>query len=197
MAMSSETKRRLQTLGISHMNLEPGGFYQGVLPGGFSDVVTQITIPGPKVEFENEFTREIKAFKEVPEPIQIPHYKVHLEKNENSGNWENKEYDFNATGQKQIHEGLMYALQTGVIRYVSDDEMEEKYPETWAKRSPKLVWHAKSDKPEKSMRQLLDEAEQSDSYARNAHAHAVSAHVKATQVALLEGKAPPPRPASK
>jgi len=189
MAMTSETKRNLETLGISHMNLEPGGFYQGVLPGGFTCSQTQINVPGPKVEFKDDFSREIKAFKEIPEPIQIPHYKAATEKDENSGLMKEVLRDFNAMDNWRIHEALMYALQTGVIRYVPDDEMLEKYPETFSARNPKLVWRAKSDKPEKSMRLLLDEAEQSDEFARNAAK--TSAHVKAVQAAVLGGKIPP------
>jgi hypothetical protein len=189
MAMTSETKRNLETLGISHMNLEPGGFYQGVLPGGFTCSQTQINVPGPKVEFKDDFSREIKAFHEIPEPIQIPHFKAATEKDENSGLMKEVLRDFNAMDNWRIHEALMYALQTGVIRYVPEDEMLEKYPTTFAGRNPKLVWRAKSDKPEKSMRLLLDEAEQNDSFAR--HASKTSAHVKAVQAAVLSGKVPP------
>ncbi len=188
MAMTSETKRNLETLGISHMGLEPGGFYQGVLPGGFTCVTTQIHVPGPKVEFKDEFSREIKAFKEIPEPIQIPHFKAMTEKDENSGLVKEVQRDFTAMDNTRIHEALLYALQTGVIRYVPDDEMAEKYPDTWTGRSAKIVWRAASEKPEKSARQMLDEAEQSDDYARLAKA---SSHVRATTQALIEGKNPP------
>ncbi len=189
MALSNETKRNLETLGISHMGLEPGGFYQGVTIGGFTDVETRIVVPGPKAEFKDAFSREIKAFVEVPEPIQIPHVKIVIEKSERSGMLEEIQRDFNSMDNERIHEGLLYALQTGVIRYVPDDEMAEKYPETWTGRETKKTWRRATDKPEKSSRQLLDEAEQSDSYAR--HAHKVAAHVKATQVAVLAGTVPP------
>lgn len=191
MAMTSENKRNLETLGITHINLEPGGFYQGVQPGGFTCVQTQIHIPGPKVEFKDEFSREILAFKEIPEPIQIPHLKAVTEKDENSGLMKEVFRDFNAMDNWRIHEALMYALQTGVIRYVPDDEMADKYPESWKNKKEKIVWRSKSDKPDKSMRQLLDEAEQNDDYLR--HAAKASAHVKATQSAVLTGaKIPPP-----
>ncbi|SRR6266700_6522506 len=189
MSLSSEEKRNLDTLGVTHISIENGGFYQGITPGGFPDVQTHIKVPGPKVEFVDAFSREIKAFKEIPEPVQFPHFKIVLEKNERSGLLEEIERDFNAMDIDPIHLGLLFALQTGVIRYVPEYEMQEKYPDTWAKRSLKLVWRNASDKPEKTNRQLLDEAEQSDSYLRNSKE--VSTHVKAVQTALAEGKVPP------
>ncbi len=187
MAMTTETKRNLDTLGITHTGLEPGGFYQGLLPGGFTCVSTHIHIPGPKVEFKDEFSREIKAFKEIPEPVQIPHSRFINEKNDD-GVYIEKLVDFNTT-YKPVHEALMYAVQTGVIRYVPDDEMAEKYPDTYADRQTKLIWREKSSKPAKSSRQLLDEAEQENQYARNVNK--ISEHVKATAAAILEGKQPP------
>jgi hypothetical protein len=193
MALSSETRRNLDTLGIAYVSLEEGGFYQGVLPGGFSDVKSLISFPGPKVEFKDEFSREILAFKEIPEPVQIPHVKISKEKNDR-GILEERENSFLSMDQDSLHQGILDALQTGVIRYVPDDEMAEKYPETWANRQVKKTWRGPNDKPQKSAHQLVDEAEQSDDYAR--HAHKVSAHVKATQAAVLGGHTPP-KPLSK
>lgn len=200
--LSAEAKRVLESLGVTHTSIEPGGFYHGLTPGGYTDVATGIHIPGPKVQFKNEHSREIVAFKEIPEPYQIPHLHAVMEKDEKSNLVKEVFRDFNAMDNYRIHEGLLNALQTGVIRFVSEQEMKEKYPATWAKKEDKIIWRDASNKPAKTNWELLDEAEQNDSYARNVmpedhsveRAAAISNHVKATQQAILGGKLPPPLP---
>ena len=152
--------------GLVHHSLIAGAFYQGLHPGGFTDALTGIHVPGPRAEVDDSNKREIIRFIDIPEPVQLPHYKIILEISEGGKTRKEVEVDFNANDEQPVHEAFQLALSTEVIRLVSDEEMEEKYPETWAARKDKYVWRDFNTKPQRSVRDLFAEAEASGSYLR-------------------------------
>jgi len=114
----------------------PGAFYQSVAPGGFTDAVTGIHIPGPTVHID-PVTRGVAAVAEMPAPVQIPHLKRTFDLKDNLLQ---VEAPFNRVDAEATTEGLNMALQTGIIRRVSDEEVKELYPAAFAARNEKIVY---------------------------------------------------------
>lgn len=167
MAISSRTGvRQREAHGLVHHSLIAGAFYQGLHVGGFTDSLTGIHIPGPKAEIDEGKKREIIRFIDIPEPIQLPHFKVIVEISEGGKSRKEVEVDFNANDEQPVHEAFQLALSTNVIRLVPDDIMEEKYPETWAMRKEKYVWRDFSTKPQRPVQDLLEEAENTGLFLR-------------------------------
>src|SRR5579872_7466800 len=115
----------------------PGAFYQSVQPGGFTDASTGIHIPGPKVHID-PVTRGVAAVAEMPDPVQIPHLKRTFDLKDNKLQ---VDAPFDRVDAEATTEGLNMALQTGIIRRVSDEEVKELYPAAYAKRNKEIVFN--------------------------------------------------------
>jgi hypothetical protein len=178
MAVKTGTRQR-EVHGLVHHSLIAGAFYQGLYPGGFSDSLTGIHIPGPRANVDDSNKREIINFIDIPEPVQLPHFKIVLEVSDGGKTRKEVEVDFNANDEQPVHEAFQLALSTGVIRLVADEIMEEKYPETWAMRKEKYVWRDFNTKPQRPVTDLFEEAENAGAYLRIAQNQAKLREVKA------------------
>lgn len=170
--------------GLISETLEPGGFYQSTDPGGWSDSVTGLHIPGPKVTVDQE-RRTIVAVSELPDPIQIPTHKLSYDLKDRNVE---VECAFNRADESPIHDGLQMALNTGIIRQVPDDVVKERYPQAWAKHQDKILFSRDREKVT-PMLDLIEDAEKKMDAARkgNKKAH--------TEAKSAVGAPPPPPPA--
>lgn len=109
------------------------------MPGGFTDSRTGIYIPGPVVHVDAARNRQVVRIESLRDPVQLPHKKMVLEY-KTEGVPTEVEVDVNAHGFTPMCAGLDLALQTGIIRQVSDEDVEERHPEAWAKRSTHYVF---------------------------------------------------------
>lgn len=160
-----------ESSGLSFTMLVPGAFYQGVMPGGFTDALTSIHIPGPKAVLGGPTKREVISLTELPEPVQIPHVKLVSEKTEGGKVIKEVERDFTAPDEQPVHEGFMLALASEVIRLVPEEEMQERFPETWANRQEHYVYRTQSvTKNQKSYASMMVEALQAGDLARHREA---------------------------
>lgn len=145
---------------IGYEKVAPGAFYQGCFPGGFSDSVTGIHVPGPIVFVNNEAERMITGVASLPDPVQMPHVKLVLDfidKDRKDRKWIEAPFDRQDTAP--LHEALALALGTGIIRELPDEEVERRYPDAWAKRSSHLVFDPNANRDETPMRDLIAEHE--------------------------------------
>lgn len=125
--------------------IEPGGFYQGVYAGGFTDATTSLHVPGPIVNIDATRNRQVVSISSLPDPIQIPHKKIVFESKDKDGKVRTEiEVDFDRLDEQPLHDGLFQALQTGIIRQVPDEDVEELYPNAWAARKSHLVFSRES-----------------------------------------------------
>lgn len=166
MATSRNAVRQRDAHGLVHHSLIAGAFYQGIHPGGFTDALTGIHVPGPRAEVNEGKKREVIRFIDIPEPIQLPHFKIVVETSDGGKTRKEVEVDFNANDEQPVHESFQLALSTNVIRLVTDEIMEEKYPETWAARLEKYVWRDFSTKPSRPVQDLMEEAEDTGKFLR-------------------------------
>jgi hypothetical protein len=178
--------------GISFDVLVPGAFYQGVYPGGFSDSLTGIHIPGPKAILDGSTKRSVVRLTDLPEPVQLPHYKIVVEVSDSGKTRKEVESDFNANDEQPVHDAFQLGLATGVIRMVPDDEMEEKYPETWAERQERYVWRQHDVTKVVDMAAMLREAQENDDFAR--FANETTAQTRERVEAIDTPRRPPPPP---
>lgn len=139
MARNEAARRRGQL--VSDFALEVGAFYQGCLPGGFTDSTTGIIIPGPIVNIDETRNRQVSSISSLPDPVQIPHKKlVEDYKDKDRKVRESVEVAFDRNDEAPLHTALFLALQTGIIRRITDEEVEARYPEAWAKRRDSIVF---------------------------------------------------------
>lgn len=161
------------TYGLDFQNIINGGFYICVQPGGITDALTGIHIPGPKAVLDNNtYSRQVVKLVEIPEPVQLPHKKVVIEVNETSKQPKEVLRDFNNNDEQCVCELFMASLMCGQIRYVTPEEMEEKFPETWANREENLIWRDKSLDPDRSFQDMFEEAFNADDFAHASIAQA-------------------------
>lgn len=170
----------------------PGGFYQGVFPGGFTDAVTGIHVPGPVVNLDKETKRQVVSISSMPDPVQVPHFKRIIDfKDKDRKVREEVEVTFDRQDEQPLHEGLVLALNTGNIRYVSEEEMADRYPQAWEEREERKVFD-KAGKPARPMLELIEEfhvaAEKSNQRAEEAN----DAHIAGTNA--LDKPLTPPKP---
>lgn len=164
--MANKPARSNPESGMSFDILIPGKFYQGVTPGGFGDSLTGIHIDGPRAIIDTSTKRHIIGLTDLPEPIQLPHFKLVIELSESGKEQKEIEKAFNAADENPIHEAFALALATGIIRLVTDEEMEAHYPETWEARNPKYVWRADNLRPTIPMIDMLRDAQDEGKLAR-------------------------------
>ena len=172
--MAVTTARRSTKTGIAFDILEGGKFYQGVMPGGFTDAQTGIHVPGPKANLDGSTKRVVVSLTELPDPIQLPHFKIVNELSEGGKTRKEVEVDFTADDEQPVHEAFQLALATGIIRMVPDETVEEKYPAAWAARSEHLVYRIDNLASKKPMLELLHDAEDAGrlaNLAKKAHDH--------------------------
>lgn len=190
MASVPRPPQRSTKTGIAFDVLVPGAFYQCNLPGHFTDSLTGIVIPGPKAVVDDSQRRNVLSLTELPEPVQLPHFKLTVEVSDSGKTRKEIESDFNATDEQPVHEAFQYALATGIIRLVPDEEVEEKYPETWANRDPRIVWQSENTKPAKDPLEMIREAQDANRFAR--HAEEVTTTVR-DQFANVDAPRKPPK----
>lgn len=127
--------------GVVFEEIEPGAFYQCIQPGGFTDAVTGIHVPGPKVTLDDTTKRTVVEVSELPNPIQLPHLKeVYEFKDKDRKVREKVMAPFNRKDDYPFHEAFQMALSTGIIRKVDDEDVEDYYPEAWANRRERIVY---------------------------------------------------------
>lgn len=181
--------------GLEHHQLVAGSFYQCIQVGGFTDRATGIHIPGPKAILDDSTKREVIELTEIPEPVQIPHFKIVVEISDSGKTKKEVERDFTAIDDMPVCEAFHLALSTGIIRRVPDHVMEEKYPETWASRKEHYVWRDSGMQTQKSMRDLFDQAEDDQKFARLTEAAEKAQSVRA-KIAEREREIDEPRKVS-
>lgn len=190
----AETRRvhRATQSGIAFDVLIPGAFYQCVQPGGFSDSLTGIHVPGAKAILDGSTKRTVVGLTEVPDPVQLPHSKIIVEVSEGGKVRSEVEVDFNANDEQPVHEAFQLALATGIMRMVPDEEVEEKYPRAWASRDPHIVWRSENAQKSRPMIEMLKEAEDAGDFAKIAdNARKVGAAQE--NIATTEGALDAPR----
>lgn len=170
-ASSSRPTRSNRESGISMQMLVPGAFYQCVQPGGFGCSLTGIHIPGPRAILDGTTKRVITALTDVPEPVQIPHKKLVIEISESGKIRKEVEKDFNEADEQPVHEALQLALATEIIRMVSQEEMQEIYPETWEARDEHLVWRHENTSKKVPLLELLQSAQDDNALMRVSQNH--------------------------
>lgn len=145
--------------GLVFENIEPGSWYQGVFPGGFTDATTSIHVPGPKVHLDTVNKRQVTSVAELPDPIQLPHLKeVYEFKDKDRKVREKVLAPFDRKDDYPYHEAFQMALSTGIIRKVEDHDVEKYYPKAWANRREKIVYT--SEIASTPMADLIEEREQ-------------------------------------
>jgi hypothetical protein len=110
--------------------IEPGEFYQSVESGGWTDSLTGIHVPGPKVQID-PVTHDVIKITELPDPIQIPHLKRTWDLKDNSLKVDDR---FDRQDAEALTDGLQLALSVGIIRHVPLHEVEKFYPKAYANR---------------------------------------------------------------
>lgn len=159
------------SLGYSVARVHPGGWYAGVFPGGFTDAVTGIHIPGPIVEVD-ELRRPTKIVS-MPAPVQIAHRRT-IQRIDDHGKLITEEVamDYSTDEHPSVLDGLHLALGCGVIREVSEDELKRRYPDAFADKREDRVYDPTPKAV--SMTELLDQfyaaAERSNDRAADADA---------------------------
>lgn len=144
---SRDELRRINAL--AGQELEPGAFYTCAVVGGWADVKTGLVFKGPKAIVDPD-TREITALADLPEPVQLPHFRmadydsltdagkrrVPAEgRTPIPGHPDLVRVAFNEPTLDEYCNGLNLALRTGTIVRVSDFDVETLHPETWANRA--------------------------------------------------------------
>lgn len=143
--------------GVIFESLEPGEFYRSISPGGFTDRVTGIHVPGPIVKESSDGTRMIEGVVSMPNPVQLPHFKSILDfKDKDRKIQEKKEVPFDRQDETPLHDGLSQALGTGIIEHVSHEDMLEFYPDAWAARKEHLVYDTE-EKVARPMGEMISE----------------------------------------
>ena len=138
--------------GVLFDSIVPGDFYISNDPGGWTDRTTGIHVPGPIVDVDKD-TRMIEGVHTMPNPVQIPHYKMVVDfKDKDRKIQERKEVPFDRPDEIPLHDALNMALSTGIIVRVSDEEMETTYPEAWAERKAHYLY----DEEKKTQRPMAD-----------------------------------------
>ncbi len=128
------------TGGIIFDSVIPGDFYFSTHPGGWTDRTTGIHVPGPVVNVDKD-TRMYESVEAMPNPVQLPHYKIVVDmKDKDRKIQERKEVPFDRADEVPLHDGLNMALSTGIISHISDEEMQETYPEAWAARKTHYIY---------------------------------------------------------
>ena len=141
---SRDELRRINEL--AGLELEPGAFYTCAVPGGWADVNTGLFFKGPKAIVDPD-TREITALVDLPEPVQLPHFRMADYDSLTEAGKRRVPVDgrtplpgrpdlvrvaFNEPTLDEFCSGLNLAIRTGTIVRVSDFDMETLHSETWA-----------------------------------------------------------------
>lgn len=150
--------------GLVYETIEPGGFYQCVAVGGITDAHTHLHIPGPRVSRDPD-SGVILEVTELPSPIQIPSHYISREREvhgETRSPFIEREYRFNErdTNGQRPAELFSQALATGLIRRVSDEDMEKFYPDAFANRKAKIVWRPENLEKAVPMADLISNAQE-------------------------------------
>lgn len=170
--------------GLVFETIQPGAFYQGVLPGGFTDATTSIHIPGPKVALDEVNKRTVTKVTDLPDPVQIPHLKeVYEFKDKDRKIREKSLVPFDRDDEFQYHQAFQMALSTGIIREVSDEDVQKFYPEAWAKKQDRIVYTQ-----EISVTPMIDLIEQAQEIQAKERNEAARSKAEATKAA--EGNKP-------
>jgi len=140
--------------------VEPGAFYQHTQPGHYTSPVTGIRIPGPIVTIDS-MTNQVNGVGEMPDPVQIPTHKVSFDLKEKD---QEVECAFDRIDAEGTCDDLNLALQTGVIRRVPDEKMQELYPDVWARRKERIVWAP--NKPTKPTAEFIDDFEHAPDFQK-------------------------------
>jgi hypothetical protein len=175
--------------GIIFDTIVPGDFYISNDPGGWTDRITGIKIPGPIVNIDQD-TRMIEGIATMPDPVQIPHVKIVVNvKDKDRKVQERTEVPFDRADDMPLNDGLNQALATGIIERLEDEVVAELYPNAWAKRKAHYVYDDEKKTP-RPMRDLISEFHAS----RKTQDKAI---LESAEVALITVKAPPPPPVKK
>lgn len=196
MATAPPKPRQVAQHGITFEPLIPGAFYQGIMPGGFSDSLTGLHIPGPKAIIDGPLRRETIALTDLPDPIQIPHTKIVIDLNESGKSRKEIEVPFNEHDETPLHDAFQLALGTGIIRMVPDDVVEEKYPGAWAKRIEHYVWQTDKAKQQRPAMEMIQEAEDAGRFLKLVDAAGAERETQAERQRQIDAprtttKAPP------
>jgi hypothetical protein len=116
---------------------ESNAWLIGVYPGGFSDRLTGIHVPGPIVNVEGT-DRRIVGIASLPNPVRIPRSKVLVSYERARPGCEPQAVrtvvDFcDNSDQQGMHDGLRLAVLTGTVRVLTDAEVQRDFPEAWEK----------------------------------------------------------------
>ena len=142
--------------GIIFDAIIPGDFYLSNDPGGWTDRITGIKIPGPIVNIDQD-TRMIENIESMPDPVQLPHFKMIVNtKDKDRKIQERSEVPFDRADENPMHDGLNQALATGIIEHVEDEKVRELYPNAWAKRKAHYVYDDEKKTP-RPMGDLISE----------------------------------------
>lgn len=111
--------------------VDGGDFVTCRQAGHWTDPITGIKVLGPNA-IVDDVTREIVAFTNIPDPIQLPTSKMSANPKDLSDEW--REIPFFDADASNVHDGLWLAVQTGVLEVVPDEVVQESFPAAWAKR---------------------------------------------------------------
>lgn len=180
--------------GIVYDTIVPGDFYISHDPGGWTDRITGIHIPGSRVRIDPN-TRMIEAVESIPDPVQIPHYKMIVNvKDKDRKVQERTEVPFDRPDEYPLHDGLNMALSTGIIQHIEDEDVEDLYPNAWAARREHYVY----DDEKKVMRPMGDMMDDFHAKRKSADAEVLAIAEAAFENAQASGtENPPPPPPSR
>lgn len=110
--------------------VDGGDFVTSRQPGHFTDSLTGISIAGPKAILD-EVTREVVAFRDIPDPVQLPTFKMSPDAKDRS--------EWNAIGffdadDLNVHDAIWLAVQTGILVVVPDEVVKASFPAAWSAR---------------------------------------------------------------
>lgn len=110
--------------------VDGGDFVTSRQPGHFTDPLTGIKIFGPKA-IVDEITREVVEFTDIPDPVQLPTFKMSPDAKDRS--------EWNAIGffdadDLNVHDAIWLAVQTGILEVVPDEVVKASFPAAWAAR---------------------------------------------------------------
>jgi hypothetical protein len=166
-----------------------GAFYISTQVGGWTDVITGLHIPGPKVRVRQD-TREPLEITELPRPVQLPHWKTERVLDKESRLYVDREVPFDRHDESSYHEGLQMALDCGIIERLDDERVRRVYPDAWAERQEHYVFSRDVvTKGAKTLKELLEEAELVEIARRDVQARAEEAGEKSVLTRTAEEEA--------
>jgi len=193
-----EQNEPANALGVAVHTLIPGGFYVCKQIGGITDVLTGINIPGPKAEMHQVRKKDVVKLVDMPDPVQLPHFKLMLEFDETDKTPQEVEKKFNAADKTPVHTFFADALAAGVIVRIPDEMMQRMFPRAWAARETKLVWvdpaliQIKSRTIDDLFNDLLNEHKETETLQETVAEAKTAVTTRATQIQGASLPPPPP-----